>query len=168
MKLRRLLIIVCILLTAACDFEVPLTTNHTIPIDESLLGVWQEIDGEETSEQQYFVTILRFSDTEYLAEYYSDDSSIYFRGYLVEVADRLVFQTEVIGDQDGPPGQNASHLFSVGLITVENDMMIISGLNTKLIPGSISSSAVLRDAFIKEKDNPQLFVEPGRYKKIRR
>jgi len=145
MSFAKTLIAMGVLLISACDFKVPLSASNIIPIDNSALGIWQLASEKEGPAEAEVVTILRFSDTEYLLQHTSNGSSIYFRAYLIDVADRV---------------------FSVITYTIKGDELIFSSLNTELIDTGISSSEVLRDAFIKEKDNPDLFTDQTRFKRV--
>ncbi len=166
MSFAKTLIAMGVLLISACDFKVPLSASNIIPIDNGALGIWQLVNEKEGPAEADVVTILRFSDTEYLLQHTSNGSSIYFRAYLIDVADRVLLQAEVIGGEQGPPKESYKELFSVITYTIKGDELIFSSLNTELIDTGISSSEVLRDAFIKEKDNPDLFTDQTRFKRV--
>lgn len=166
MNFAKTLIVMGVLLMSACDFQVPLSASNIIPIDNSALGIWQLVNEKEEPAEADVVTILRFSDTEYLLQHTSNGSSIYFRAYLIDVADRILLQAEVIGGEEGPPKESYKELFSVITYTIEDDELIFSSLNTELIDTGISSREVLKDAFVKEKDNPDLFTDQTRYRRV--
>jgi len=166
MSFTKTLIVMGFLLISACDYQVPLSASNIIPIDNGALGIWQLVNEKEEPAEADVVTILRFSDTEYLLQHRSNGFSIYFRAYLIDVVDRVLLQAEVIGSEEGPPKESYKELFSVIAYTIEGDELTFSSLNTELIDTGISSSEVLRDAFIKEKDNPDLFTDQTRFKRV--
>lgn len=62
-------VVVTVLLLAGCEYEVPLIKEHTVPVDLSVLGLWEYIpeEGEESDPDE--IIILKFSDTEALIHY---------------------------------------------------------------------------------------------------
>ena len=166
MNFTKALMIICILFTGACDFDFPLSTENTTPIDELGLGLWLELNEEETMDKPTFLNIMQFSDKEYLVHYYQGESSFFFRAYLIKVSDRIMLQTQVIGTEDGPVATSEEALFTVISYTIDGDELTFTQLNTELIDTEISSSAALWDAFIKQKDNPELFTHLSSFKRI--
>ena len=50
-----------------CEYEAPLTEDHPIAVDSSVLGLWEDIpdDGKEKEGNERMM-IQRYSDTEYM------------------------------------------------------------------------------------------------------
>ncbi len=70
MRCMTVLVIVTLLFLAGCKYEAPLTKEHTIPVDLSVLGVWEpQTDKDEASGADERMMILKYSDTEYLIHY---------------------------------------------------------------------------------------------------
>ena len=166
MNIARVLIVTSILLTSACDYKVPLSTEHTIPIDEAALGLWQEVTEEGSNDDRTSIRILRYSDTEYLVMSSTRASSLYFRAYLINVADCVLLQAEIIAEDGKPPGEKDNNLFSVVSYAIEGDELTFASLSARVVDSEISNSQALMEAFIREKDNPELFTDFARYRKI--
>ncbi len=63
--------IVAILVIAGCGgYQVPLTEEHNILIDQSFLGLWEEVSpGDKPPNPEERMLILKYTDTEYLVHY---------------------------------------------------------------------------------------------------
>jgi len=166
MNFTKALMIICIMFTSACDYDVPLSAENTIPIEELGLGLWLEVHEEETMGKPTFLNIMRYSDKEYLVHYYQGTASFFFRAYLIKVSDRVMLQIQIIGTENGPVSTSEKDLFTVISYTIEGDELTFSQLNTKLIDTEISNSEELRDAFIKQNDNPELFTDLSKFKRV--
>lgn len=167
MNFTKSLMIICILLTSACDFDVPLSAENAIPIDRSLLGVWFSDNGEESISDLVQIDVMEFSDNEYLIEYYQDRSSLFFRAYLIKVSDRLMLQAQLLGNEDEPVATSIIERFAVISYTLESDHVIFSKMNAGVIDKDTLNSEALREAFIEQKDNPKLFINPTKFKRMK-
>lgn len=152
-----------ILLLAACEYDVPLTMEHSIPIDQGILGTWEADSGED----DYFqLRILKFSDTEYLVHDAEDDGDLYFRAYAIEVAGISAVQLEFLGDDDNPVKSDGGDRYFVASYKMVDGMLEIRTLNTELVNDELTDSESLRAAFIANKDNPELFNNPGFFRRV--
>ncbi len=146
---------------AACVYEVPFTTQHNIPIDQAVLGTW-EIVSEEGSVEQ--LRILRFSDTEYLVSDVNGDDELYFRAYAIEVGGVSAVQLEFLGDDKRPVRGDDRYL--VATYSFVDGLLEVRTLNSDLVDDELTDSESLRAAFIKHKENPELFNDPGLFKRV--
>lgn len=145
----------------ACVYEAPLTTQHDIPIDQSILGTWNIVSDEGSDEQ---LRILRFSDTEYLVSDLNNDDELFFRAYAIEIAGVSAVQLEFIGDNKRPvSGDNRYVVASYRLV---DGLLEVRTLNTELVSEELTDSETLKAAFIEHKENPALFNDPGLFKKV--
>jgi hypothetical protein len=166
MRHLAVLLIVPVILLAGCEYKAPLTKEHSMRIDAAVLGEWESVpDAEETSADQNGMVILRYSDTEYLIHYPTDKHGIYYRGYPMRIGSIACVQLEALGAEDGPFEKNEDELFHVAKYEIEKGILEIKMLNTDLIDTDLTDSDALRKAFLKNKDNTDLFNDPGRFKR---
>ena len=167
MKRISVLSTICMLILAACTYDAPLTEEHTIPIDQALLGVWEEVpEGEEKNNAPDRIAVLRFSESQYLVHNFNGDSGLYFRGYAIEVEGVPAMQLQFLGDDDGPVDETAGERFSVVSYGIVNGVLVVSELNTNLVSSELKDSEAIREAFIAHKDNVDLFTDPTIYRKL--
>lgn len=158
-------LISCLLLIA-CTYDVPLAPDANLELDNALLGTWSilsEETGEPTAEK---VVIDRGEGRYYLVEHHDTESIIYFKGWLAELEGIRFLQLQVTGDDEGPAGLDDANLFSVFAYTHENGELKVSSLNTDLVSERLPDTASLQEAFRAHKDNPALFSDPGRLRKL--
>ena len=159
------ILFICVLLLSACKYKTPITTEHDIPVDQHVLGSWKIVPAEN-QDNQSGILIFRFSDTEYSVHYHEDGGNLYFRAYAINIDGVAAVQLEFIGSDDGPAGEDATERFHVISYQLENDQLKISTLNTELVDDKLDDSESLRKALIKHKENPDLFNEPGFFKRV--
>jgi hypothetical protein len=153
-----------IFLLAACEFDVPLTTEHVIPINQAVLGSWELVPEENDSPAS--MKIMEFSDTEYLVHYVENELELFFRAYAINVDGLDAIQLEAIGDEDGPVDKNHDDRYMVASYRIVDGKLETRTLNTELVSKELSDSALLRAAFIEHKENPELFNDPGFFKRV--
>ena len=164
MKKLVLLFLLGIPLLVACVFDVPVTTDHVIAIDEAILGPWASVpEGEDDPVQ---IRILRFSDTEYLLHYFEDDWQLYFRAYPVKIGATPAVQLEVLGDDNKALTEDAKERFTVATYRMVDGKLEVRTLNTELFDTGISDSDSLKAEILKKEDHPELFNDPGFFKRV--
>jgi hypothetical protein len=165
MKSVVMFLALTVLLLVGCEYDSPLTKEHSIAVDSAVLGLWEPIPAEgEEPKQDLRMAILKFSDTEYLVHYSIWEDDLYFRCYPIEIGGISCIQLQVIGSSYGPP---LKVLFHVVSYQVMNDELEIRVLNTHLVDCDLKTMEGLVDAFLKHKDNKELFTDPGRFRKIK-
>ncbi len=162
MKQFSILPAVFILILAACTYDSPITEEHSIPIDQALLGLWEPLSGDD----QDPLLVLKLSDTEYQIHNFGRDSGIYFRGYAIEVEGVPAVQLQVLGDDYGPVDETAERRYSVVSYRLVNGELEVSELNTDLVDEDLETSEAIRQAFVVHKDNKDLFTDPILFRKI--
>ena len=145
------------LLSTGCPYKVPLTHEHTIPIDSSVLGIWYEYDGDDKR-----MLVLPYSDTEYLINYGDKEEGFYFRAYLADVGGLRCVQLELVGNEEGIIPDNETR-FHVASYSVENEQLEVKLLNSDLVDEECESSEALMEAFLENIQELDLFDNPGTF-----
>lgn len=164
MKKLALLFLIGIPLLVACVFDVPVTTNHVVAIDEAILGPWVSIP--EGKDEPVQIRILRFSETEYVLHYLEDDWQLYFRAYPVKIGKISAVQLEVLGDDNEAVSQDAGERYMIATYRWVAGKLEVRTLNTELFDTEIPDSEALMAEILKHENNPELFNDPGLFKRI--
>jgi len=168
MKYIMMIFAMALLLLVGCEYEAPLTKNHSIAIDPALLGLWEEIPNEgESSDQDDRMMILKYSDTEYLIHYPTEDG-IYYRGYPIKIEGISCVQIQIIGTDDGSPEKDETELFHVISYLLREGQLEIKVLNTDLVDDDLKTTDKLVQAFLEQKDNKELFTDPGLFRRVKK
>ena len=156
------------LLLCGCQYKAPLTMQHNIPVDPALLGLWEAIpDDAQATDKPARLMVLKYSDTEYLIHYTENKNAMYFRGYAIKAGDMPCFQLQAVGTETGPVDADAKDLFLVASCELANGELVVKTLNTELVSKQLENSDALLQAFLKNKDNKDLFTNPGKFKKVK-
>ena len=103
MRVIAMLLVTTAPFFAGCEYQSPLTKEHTISIDSSVLGLWEFVPekGEEPNPNERMM-ILKYSDTEYLIRYFKGtNEEVYYRGYSIKIGNVPCVQLQIIGFEDG-------------------------------------------------------------------
>ena len=167
MKILAAIMVVTVLLLAGCEYEVPLSEEHVIPVDSSVLGLWEYIpeEGEESDDVERMM-ILEFSDTEALIHYPIGEEGIYFRAYAIKIGEVSCVQLEALGTIEGPIPQDEKQRYHVMTYELADGILEVKLLNTELVDGELKSSEALRKAFLEHQDHQDLFNDPGRFRRV--
>jgi len=165
LKNTVLVLLSCLFVLGACEYNAPLTTEHSIPIDHTILGAWK-ITSINIKEDEALVRIFKFSDTEYAIHYQEDGGNLYFRAYPINIGEVPAVQLELIGNGGGQIASDENDRYHVASYKLVDDLLMISLLNSELISDELPDSTSLREAFIQNKDNPDLFNDPGIFRRI--
>ena len=170
MKYIMMMCATAVLLLVGCEYESPLTKEHTIAVDPAVLGVWEPIqDKDDQSKQNERMVILKYSDTEYLIHYpLGGNDEAYYRGYPIKIGGISCVQLQIIGTDDGPLQKHEKNLFHVVSYRLTDGQLEIKTLNTDLVNAELKTTDSLRDAFLKHKDSKELFKDPGVFRKIKK
>jgi len=160
-------LVLIVLLLAACQYKAPITTDHNIPVDPGVLGSWKIVPAQN-QDNDSAILIFQFSDTEYSVRYHEDSGDLYFRAYAIDIDGVTAIQLELIGNDDGAVDADEKDRYHVVAYELENDLLKISSLNTELVDDELTDSESLRKAFIEHKENPELFNDPGFFKRVER
>ena len=167
MKSKTALLMGTVLLFCGCEYEAPLTEDHTIAIDSAVLGLWEAIPDEgEEPDQDERMMILKYSTTEYMIHYPVKDDGMYFRAYPVKLGDVSCVQLQAIGTSEGPPKKDEKNLFHVASYRLANGELEIKLLNADLVDDDLKTTEVLTQSFLKHKGNKKLFINPGGFRRV--
>ena len=183
--MKPVILISAALLLSGCIYEAPLVAENKLPIDAAIIGLWEplpqeekepENDGDnplkkilEHSPAETRLLILKFSETEYLISNPVAEHSIHYRAYPIELGGKRCVQLQVIGTNEGSADweNDTPRPFLVCSHETKDGNLIVSNLNEELVGDELKTTAALQEAFLKNKDNPQLFGEPTIYRKVK-
>ncbi len=166
MKLKIVFMIALIFLIAGCEYETSLTDEHKIPVDKTVLGLWEAVPEKGgVSDPKERLMVLKYTDTEYLVHYPTGDEGFYFRGYPIRIGGVSCVQIRLIGDSNGDikTGERKYQVVSYQFI---NGELEIKTLNTDLVDNNIKDRNKLNKAFLKNKNKGELFRNPARFRKV--
>jgi hypothetical protein len=163
------LLIITVLFVAGCTYEKPLIKEHAIPVDSSVLGLWEpQPDGGEESGTDERMVILKFSDTEYLIHYPpGGNDETYYRGYPIKIGGISCVQLQVIGTEDGMPKKDVKALFAVVSYELKQGILEIRTLNNDMVDDDLKTTEALVQSFLNHKDNKELFTNPVRFRQLK-
>jgi hypothetical protein len=160
-RFKKFLQLLPVLLLCSCVYEVPLVENATVPVDSALTGTWQGIPKKgEAEDPSGKMIILPFSKTEYVVICSPDEEDrMIFRAYPVQTDGFNLVQLEWLQADQGRYHICRYELSEDGTLTVET-------LSPKLVDKEINDSKTLRETLLANRDNPNLFSNPLRYRKL--
>ena len=151
---------------AGCQYLAPLTEEHSIAIDPSVIGLWEEVpEGDNLPNPDGRMLILKYSDTEYLVHYPTRKDEGFYRAYPIKVDGISCVQIQQIGTADGDIKDDRK--YQVVKYSVSNGELEISTLNTDLVDRDLRDTASIKQAFLKNKDNKDLFTNPGKFRRVK-
>jgi hypothetical protein len=153
-----------VLLGTSCIYKQPLVRENALPVDPHFIGLWEEIPENEKTSNGDRMLVLKYSDTEYLVQ---QDEELYYRGYPIKIGGLDCIQLQLIGSNNGDLATKKMKRFLVARATIENDHLEIRWLDKDLVDDDLESTKDLAKAFLKHKDNPKLFHEHARFKRIK-
>lgn len=158
-----------VLLFGGCEYETALTEEHALAIDPAVTGHWEHfrVQGGQTVVGDR-MTILKYSETEYMVHYPAVENGFYFRAYPMEIGGISCVQLQVIGTPYGPPDPEETTLFHVVSYRLTDGNLEIWTLNPEIVDYSIRDPEKLRAAFLEQKDHPVLFDDPGVFRRVQR
>ncbi len=157
--------VIPLLLLNSCVFEAPFEATAKIPADPKLAGRWEEVR-DRTEDSPDRMLVLQHSPNEYVVEYPVGEKAMFLRAYAVDLEGARHMQIQLIGTADGPckAEDRKYHLLKVA---VDGDMLVMRTLNPDVIGKDAKDTAQLRAAFAQHKDDPKLFNEAVKFKRIK-
>lgn len=159
------------LILTGCSYWVPLEEANTITIDKEVLGVWiAEEDLEKAERAQDGFIILPFSASEYLVvlKHSEGDEHLYLKGYPINVGGIDLVQIEmlILTEYDSENHEDQEKRFHVAKYKIKGDLLSVQLLSEDVVSGNIRTTSELKQVFLKNIDDPDLFEEPTQYKKV--
>lgn len=168
-KFILILLAGAVLFCAGCIYEAPLTDEHAIQVDSSVLGLWEYVPSEnEKPGVPEQMMVLQYSDTEYLIHYPTGKGGMYFRGYLIRIGEVPCVQLQLVGSGEGPVSEGEKKLFHIASYQLDTGELVVRTLNTELVDADLKEPAALMAAFLQHQGNRELFTDPGRFRKIQK
>ena len=164
-QLLAIATVATVFLGTGCIYNEPLVEIDSHPINPSFLGLWEEVPKNDKTTDRDRLLVFKYSDTEYLVLY---DEELYFRGYPVRPDGVKCIQLEIIGSNKGDIAKKSMKRFLPVRCEIKDDQLEIRILDPQLVDEDLETSKALMSAFLKHKDNPRLFNEPGRFKRIKK
>lgn len=158
-KVIAVLVIMLGIVATGCEYEVPLAEKQGLPIDNSVLGIWESIGPDGKPQSKDWMRISRYSETEYLVRFDGDKESVDYRGYPIRFAGVPCLQIQAISKKGG----GGYFVFSYELLDGD---LLIKALNPSLVSNELKSSSELRAAFLRHKSNKDLFINESRFRKM--
>ncbi len=156
---------VSVLFLNSCVFEAPFESEAKMPVDAKLLGRWEEVK-DKTEGDPDRMLVLQNSANEYVVQYPVGEKAMFFRAYGVELEGEKYIQIQLTGTAEGAakPEDRKYHLLKISL---DGDSLEMRTINAALLGKDIKESAAMKAAFKAHKDDPNLFEEPGKFKRIK-
>jgi len=132
-----------------------------------VLGLWEIVpdDGKEKKER---MMILKFSATEYIIHYPVGEDAMYFRAYPIKLGGVSCVQLQAIGTNEGPPDKEQKNLYHVATYRLENEELEIRLLNEELVDDELKTYETLAHSFLKQRRNKKLFVNPAKFRRVKK
>jgi hypothetical protein len=166
MKHAALVVIALALFIAGCEYLAPLSEEHNISIDPSVIGLWEEApEGDKPPDPDDRMLILKYSDTEYLVHYPTRKDEMFYRAYPIKVDGISCIQIQLIGTAEGAVKDDRK--YQVATYSISNGELEIKMLNTDIIDKDLRDTASIKQAFLKNKDNKKLFANPGKFRRVK-
>ena len=153
-----------VLFGIGCEYEAALVEEDVVKVDEEVVGVWQSVDEDGEKVEMAW---LAFSDTEYVIHYPLGKEGMYFRGYAIELGGVECVQVQLIGTDKGAV-KAKDRKCNVVKYKLEGDCLEVSLLNSDVVNREINDSKKLRELFIENKNNEELFEKPSRFKRLKK
>lgn len=167
MKHFLLFLVVLLFCVAACEYREPLSEKQNISIDQALLGIWEPApEKNEPKPSGERILALKYSDTEYMIHYQTGSDSMYFRAYPLKVGDISCVQLQLIGNSSGPLVKTEP-AYQVAFVKLTGNEVTIRMMNTSVVGHDLRGPA-LREAFIKNSKNTDLFREPVKFSRVKK
>jgi hypothetical protein len=145
-----------LLCIVGCEYEAPLTEEHTLPIDTRFVGLWSSVPNPKAKDQDVErAAIVRFSPTEYVIDYPEQESGLYYRAYPIKVGGVDCVQLKaLIHSSEGECDDAHYHVAKFEFI---EGYFVVSLLNTKVVSTDLKTTEELSQSFIEHADHPELF-----------
>jgi hypothetical protein len=155
-----------LVLLSGCVYKAAVTTNHTIPVNPAVLGMWQAVPepGKDLDADERML-VLKYSDTEYMVRYPSGKDAMFFRGYPIKVGNLQCVQIQLLGEKDQPVNDE-DRKYQVVAYKLADGVLELRTLNADLISDKLATSADLLKAIKANIANSDLFKDPGKFKKV--
>lgn len=149
----------------SCVFDSPFEAEAKIPVDGKLLGRWEEV-ADKADEKANQMLIIQHSPNEYVVEYPVGAEAMYFRAFGIELSGGKYIQIQLIGSADKPvkAEDRKYHLLKV---SEGEDAMEMRTIDPEVLGREDGTTEQLKAAFATHKDDPKLFAEPAKFRRVK-
>jgi len=133
----------CILASAACEYEVPITSSPTRKVQEPLLGDWISADRKEQ------LKVRQLDDSVYI---------VYDDGDLFRVYHSDLLETPLVSVQD-LNSNDRKYAFVVWKLSDDGRKLSLQNVSDKVVPKETRDSGTVVALLTKNVHNPELFGE---------
>jgi hypothetical protein len=166
MKKFILPVLIVTALAVGCVHQTPISTEHTIAIDPELLGLWERIPSEAKGDPaEDLMVILKWSETEYVAQVPRSEKGDFYRAYLVEIGGRQVLQAHSLGSSWGEIHEDGRVIYPIINYRIVEGILAISTMNPRVVDDNITDSEALREAILANINRQDLFEPPGHFRR---
>lgn len=167
--MKHLLVLASLFFLNSCVFDVPFETEAKLPVDPALLGRWEmvidEVKPDATETKPERMLVLEGARNEYVIEYPIGEKAMYFRAFAIELAGEKFIQVQWIGTVEGPV-KPEDRKYQLLKLTSAGDTVEIRTLDTLLFGKHHGDPERMKAAFMERKDNPKLFGDPEKFRKL--
>lgn len=158
---KLLLVFVCGML-AGCDYTVPLVKNPALPIDPTVVGLWQRTDAGQSET----LLVLPLGKNEYMISYPAQSKDAMFaRGCRCQAGRLDLVQLEWFGTAQGTIAEN-NKVFQFAAYTVTGSSLSVKLLNPDVVKRDAASSEALVQSIADNAGKTNLFRDEMVFKKI--
>lgn len=152
-------------LLSSCVFEEPFEAAATLPVDDSLTGLWEEVL-DDAGRVPNRLLVLKHSENEYVAQYPVGTKAMFFRAYAVELDGSKFMQIQLTGTAEGPV-KNADRKYHLLLVESGDRALSLQVIRPEALGKNLKGSQALRDAFAAHKNDAGLFDDPMRFRSVK-
>lgn len=164
MKSILLISAACALL-AGCDYTIPLVKTPNLPLDNTVIGLWQSTGGGQETNK---LLVLPASKEEYLVVFPAESPNAMFaRGCLWKNESLTLVQLDWFGTAQGELPTN-NRTFQYARYTIASEKLTLQLLNPEVVSKDIASSNAFIRAMTDNKDKPNLFRDKMVFEKVKR
>jgi hypothetical protein len=138
----------CILVFAACQYDIPITSGPTRKVQERLLGDWTSADGKDK------LKLCSLDDSVYVV-YYDGD----LRAYHSDVADTSFATVQGLNSSD------RKYAYVILKLSDDGKNLSLRSFNDKVIPTETKDPATVVALLTQNAGNRELFGEEIEFKK---
>lgn len=150
----RCAFVACVLGLIACDYDVPITTTPTGPVDERLLAEWTLVSPGKSEHMK----IRKFDDSNYVVSY---DGDLY-RAHHSNLAGLPLVSVQWID------GDERKYAYFSWRLSDDTNRLTIRTIRASVVPKETKDTATIAKLIERHRDNPELFEETHQYTRDRR
>lgn len=159
-------LLILALILAGCAYDVPLSEPQDLPLNLALIGIWESLpDSEAVTDDAQQMIVLPCGDGEFFVHIRSGPEGLYCRAYPIVVEGERYHQVQLIGTVDSTSLSVAGGYHVVWCRLAEG-ILEVRTLNTDRVDTGIATSAALLAAFRERRTDPDLFIDPARFRRV--